>query len=109
MVCDECGITPEMLKMRSRREPLPMARALIAHFLYRELGMFPRDILSLTGHPVSKRTAVYHYLGRDTLIERRTPYDRDLRRKAEAIRVKLALACGHGPVHSRPCGGNSEM
>lgn len=89
-ICREFGITPEMLKMRSRREPLPTARAFIAHFLYRELGMFPRDILPLTGHPVEKRTAVYHYLGRKTLVERTVPYDRAMRLKLESIYAKLS-------------------
>lgn len=88
-ICREFGITPEILKMRTRREPLPTVRAFIAHFLYRELGMFPRDILPLTGHPIEKRTAVYHYLGRKTLVERTIPYDREMRLKMESIHSKL--------------------
>lgn len=90
IVCQEFGITPGMLKLRSRRDPLPTARAFIAHFLYRELGMFPRDILPLTGHPLEKRTAVYHYLGRRTLIERTLPFNKALRRRMESISAMLA-------------------
>ncbi len=88
-VCSEFGVTPDMLQLRSRRDPLPTVRALIAHYLYRELGMFPREILPYTGHPVNKRTAVYHYLGRRTLVERTAPYDKALRQKMDNIRIRL--------------------
>lgn len=94
IVCREFGITTEMLGMRSRRAPLPTVRAFIAHFLYRELGMFPREILPFTGHPTEKRTAVYYYLGRKTLIERTAPFNKDMRLKMERISETLTKARG---------------
>lgn len=90
IVCGVCGIEPGDLKQRSRKEPLPTARALIAHYLYRELRMFPRDILPWIGYPVRGRTSVYHYIpGRHTLVEQRALYDRDLRHHLADIDSKL--------------------
>lgn len=94
IVCDVCGITPGDLKKRSRKEPIPTARALIAHFLYRELNMMPRDISPLIGHPNYSRVSANYYLpsrwnGSHTYIEARSPYQRDLREKYEKIQEIL--------------------
>lgn len=89
IVCDVCEITPDDLRKRSRKEPLPTARALIAHFLYRELNMMPREIFPLIGHPLYSRTASYYYLGRRTFVEERIPHQRTIREKAEQIRVLI--------------------
>lgn len=85
-VCEVCGIEPVQLKERSRKEPLPTARALIAHFLSNELKMTPRDIWPLIGKPHIHRTSVYHYLGKSTLVEQRTPFQKELRDKEKLIR-----------------------
>lgn len=90
IVCDVCGITVDDLKKRSRKEPIPTARALIAHFLHKELRMFPREILPLIGHPNYNRTAIYYYVGKKTLIESRMTYQRDLRDKFEIIEKILS-------------------
>lgn len=87
IVCGVCGIRPEELENRSRKEPLPTARALIAHFLYRELNMMPREILPYIGYPSCTRTTVYYYLGRKTLVETRSPHQKDLRRKEEQVKA----------------------
>lgn len=77
IVCEVCEITRDDLKLRSRKEPLPTARALIAHYLYRELRMFPRDILPSIGYPHYSRVSVYHYIpGKRTLIEQRAMYNK---------------------------------
>ncbi len=88
-VCEVCGISPGDLRKRSRAEPLPTARALVAHFLYRDIRLNPREILPLVCHPDYKRTAVYHYLGRRTLVEIKSPFQKELRLKVEAVRQRL--------------------
>lgn len=93
ITCREYGITSELLLTRSRRDPLPTVRAIIAHLLYRELGMFPRDILPLTGHPADHRTAVYYYLGRRTLVESRLPFNKELSNKFQNIRMAMDVLC----------------
>lgn len=90
-VCAVCGITPQDLKKRTRAEPIPTARALIAHFLYREIRMTPRDIFLLIGAPGYNRTAIYHYIGRKTLIETRSPFQKELKIKTEQIKQRLQL------------------
>lgn len=89
VTCREFGIEPDMLKLRLRREPLPFARAVIAHLLYRELGMLPREILPFIGHMPHNRTVIYHYIGRTTLVERLTPYNKALREKLANINQQL--------------------
>ena len=89
-VCEVCGITPGDLKTRTRREPIPTARALIAHFLYRELHKDAREIVRYIGHPGVDRTSAYHYLpdrrkGKQTLVEDRMPYQKKLRKLKEEI------------------------
>lgn len=96
IVCNEFGVTPNMLKQRSRQDPLPTVRAFIAHYLYRECGMFPREILPYTGHPIENRTVMYYYLGRKTLVERLSPFDKAMRRRMESINTKLSCL-RHGP------------
>ena len=90
-VCEVCGIAPEDLNRRTRAEPIPTARALAAHFLCRELRMGSREILQLIGNPAYKRTAIYHYIGRKTLVENRMPFHKDLRLKVEQIEERLGI------------------
>lgn len=85
VVCEVCGITPDDLKKRSRKEPLPTARALIAHFLYTENNIMPREISTLVGHLGATRKVGYHYIGRTTWVNDRSPYDKSLREKKERI------------------------
>lgn len=85
-VCEVCGIMPSDLRKRSRKEPLPTARALITHYLYRELNLSPRDIVSDICFPVYGRTAVYHYLPRGrTLIELQAAHNKALRATMERV------------------------
>lgn len=86
IVCGACGIGPVDLQKRSRKEPLPTARALIAHYLYRELNMMPREIFPLIG---CDRSSVYHYLGRSTLVEHRGPFQKHLLSIKELIDNEL--------------------
>ena len=88
-VCEVFGVSHEDLKKRSRAEPLPTARAFIAHFLYTELRMSPREILSIIGNQNYRRTAIYHYIGRETLVEARLPFQKDLKHKVEQIKQML--------------------
>lgn len=86
VVCKVCGITRNELESRSKREPIPVARALIAHFLYNELRMLPRSIARYIGSPYRNRTSVYHYLRKEgSLIDRWAPCNKDIREKAEQI------------------------
>lgn len=94
-VCEVCGVTVEQLRQRSRREPLPTARALISHFLHEELRMSPREILPFIGHSHINRTAIYHYLGKKTLVEKRLPFQKQLREKTEQIQ-KLIMKSKDG-------------
>lgn len=90
IVCEVCGINPQDLKQRSRKEPLPTARALIVHYLYREFRMFPRDISPLIGHPNYNRVSVYRYLpGGETLVEQRFPHDKYLRNHITEIDSRI--------------------
>lgn len=85
VVCEVCVVTPADLKKRSRKEPLPTARALIAHFLYTELRIMPRQISQIVGHVGACRKFGYHYIGRSTWVNERSPYDRKLRELKERI------------------------
>lgn len=94
IVCEVCGITPEDLKKRSRKEDIFTARALIAHFLYRKLNMMPREISGLIGHMGVSRTSVYHCLPNKhtrnkTLVEDRSPHQKELQKKAEIVKSIL--------------------
>lgn len=85
IVCNVCGVAPADLQKRSRKEPLPTARALIAHFLYTENNIMPRQISQLVGHDGACRKFGYHYIGRSTWVNERSPYNRKLREMKERI------------------------
>lgn len=93
-VCSVCSVPKEELCTKSRKEPLPTARALIAHFLYHKLRMSACEIRPYICHPESSSATIYHYLpnhtrGGKTLIDERTPHSRRLRKLK--LRVQIIL------------------
>lgn len=94
IVCRVCGIEQPQLMIRSRKEPLPTARALISHFLSTELRMSPRQIKPLISGPGYGRTSIYHYLRGQSLVEQRSPYQSNLNRKARLIRQIIHSVSG---------------